>query len=49
MSLYYVNKDVDFSGYCGYDEQWAKINSKWQYRFILFDLIKRYSNCGRII
>jgi hypothetical protein len=38
--LYYVNKDVDFSGYCGYDEQWAKINSKWQYRFILFDLIK---------
>jgi hypothetical protein len=28
------------SGYCGYDEQWVKINElKWKYRYVLFDLI----------
>lgn len=37
--LYYINNDVELSKYYGYDEQWVKINKKWQYRCVLFDLV----------
>ncbi|WP_169805368.1 hypothetical protein, partial [Methanobrevibacter cuticularis] len=37
--LYYVNDDVELSGYYGYDEQWAKISGTWKYRYVLFDII----------
>jgi transposase-like protein len=37
----YFTCDIDeMSGYCGYDEQWVKIDGeKWKYRYVLFDLI----------
>ncbi|WP_409199744.1 hypothetical protein [Methanobrevibacter sp. DSM 116169] len=38
-NLYYINTDVELSNYYGYDEQWVKINKKWQYRCVIFDLI----------
>ena len=39
--LYYVNTDLKFSGYAAYDVQWIRIEQKWYYRHILFDLINR--------
>lgn len=39
--LYYVNTDMKFSGYAAYDVQWIRIERKWYYRHILFDLINR--------
>ena len=43
--LYYVNTDLKFSGYAAYDVQWIRIERKWYYRHVLFDLINRIS-CG---
>ncbi|WP_042691633.1 IS6 family transposase [Methanobrevibacter oralis] len=39
--LYYVNTDLKFSGYAAYDVQWIRIERKWYYRHVLFDLINR--------
>ena len=41
MDCYYVNTDMKFSGYAAYDVQWIRIERKWYYRHILFDLINR--------
>jgi len=30
----------ELSGYYGYDCQWIKINKKWKYRHVLFDLVQ---------
>ena len=38
-SLYYLNTEIDFSGYYGYDAQWFKQDGKWQYRMVIFDLL----------
>lgn len=38
---YYLNEDVKLSGYYSYDEQWEKVNGKWIYYYILFDIINR--------
>ena len=37
--LYYLNNNIELSGYYGYDAQWVKIKSKWQYRLVLMDLV----------
>lgn len=37
--FYYVNEDLKPSGYYGYDEQWEKVNGKWIYYLVIFDLI----------
>lgn len=36
---YYKNDDLILSKYYGYDVQWIKINKKWYYRHVLFDLV----------
>ena len=38
---YYLNEDVNLSGYYAYDEQWDKVNGKWIYYYVLFDIINR--------
>ena len=38
---YFLNEDVKLSGYYGYDEQWEKVDGKWIYYYILFDLINQ--------
>ena len=38
---YYLNKDLKLSGYYAYDEQWEKVNGKWIYYYVLFDIINR--------
>lgn len=38
---YYLNEDVKLSGYYSYDEQWEKVNGKWIYYYVLFDIINR--------
>lgn len=37
--VYWFNDELELSGYYGYDEQWIKIEGKWQYRLELFDII----------
>ena len=44
--LYYVNTDLKFSGYAAYDVQWIRIEQKWYYRHILFDLIYFFVKIG---
>ena len=39
--FYYLNKDIKLSGYYSYDEQWERVNGKWIYYYVLFDIIKR--------
>ena len=39
--LYYLNEDLKLSGYAAYDVQWVKINKKWYYRHVLFDIVHR--------
>ena len=38
-SLYYRDDNFKPSGYYGFDSQWVKINKKWNYRLVLFDLL----------
>ena len=38
---YYLNKDLKLSGYYSYDEQWEKVNGKWIYYYVIFDIINR--------
>ena len=38
---YYLNEDLKPSGYYSYDEQWEKVNGKWVYYYVLFDIINR--------
>lgn len=38
---YYLNEDIKLSGYYAYDEQWEKVNGKWIYYYVLFDIINR--------
>ena len=37
--FYYFNDEIKLSGYYAYDEQWEKINGKWVYYIVLFDLV----------
>ena len=37
--LYYLNGELKPSGYVGYDVQWLRINRKWYYRHVLFDIV----------
>lgn len=37
--LYYLNTEVELSGYYGYDAQWFPIDKKWEFRLVLFDLV----------
>lgn len=37
--FYYFNDEVILSGYYGYDEQWEKVNGKWVYYLVIFDLV----------
>lgn len=39
--LYYLNEDLKPSGYLAYDVQWIKINKKWHYRHVLFDIVHK--------
>lgn len=39
--FYYLNEDIKLSGYYSYDEQWEKVNGKWIYYYVLFDIINR--------
>ena len=36
--LYYLNEDLKISGHIAYDVQWIRINRKWYYRHVLFDI-----------
>ena len=40
-NLFYVNSDLDLSGYYSYDVQWIRIERVWYYRHVLFDLINK--------
>ena len=37
--LYWLNEELEISGYYGYDSQWIRIEGKWIYRLELFDII----------
>ena len=39
--LYYLNEDLKPSGYVAYDVQWIRINKKWHYRYVLFDIVHK--------
>jgi len=39
--LYYLNEELKPSGYVSYDVQWIKINKKWHYRHVLFDIVHK--------
>jgi len=39
--LYYLNEDLKLSGYVAYDVQWIRINKKWHYRHVLFDIVNK--------
>ena len=39
--LYYLNEELKISGYVAYDVQWIRINRKWHYRHVLFDIVHR--------
>ena len=36
---YYLNEDLKPSGYYSYDEQWEKVDGKWIYYYVFFDII----------
>lgn len=36
---YYLNSDIELSGYYGYDAQWFLPDKKWEYRMVILDLI----------
>ena len=40
-NLFYINTDVDLSGYYSYDVQWVRIERIWYYRHVLFELINK--------
>lgn len=40
-NLYYVNNDLELSGYYSYDVQWISVERTWYYRHVLFDLIHK--------
>ena len=37
--LYWLNEEIELSGYYAFDTQWIRINRKWVYRLTLFDII----------
>ena len=37
--LYWLNEELELSGYYGYDAQWIRKEGKWIYRLELFDII----------
>ena len=37
--LYWLNEDIELSGYYGYDAQWIRKEGDWIYRLELFDII----------
>ena len=37
--LYWLNEELELSGYYAFDTQWIRINRKWIYRLTLFDII----------
>ena len=37
--LYWLNEEIELSGYYGYDAQWVRNEGKWIYRLVLFDII----------
>lgn len=39
--LYYLNEDLKISGYVAYNVQWIRINIKWHYQHVLFDLVHK--------
>ena len=38
-ALYWLNEEVELSGYYGYDAQWIRNKREWIYRLELFDII----------
>ena len=41
-NLYYLNNELELSGYYGYDAQWVRIDpKKWYYRLVLLDTINK--------
>lgn len=41
--LYWLNEEIELSGYYGYDAQWLRNEGKWIYRLELFDIINNMS------
>lgn len=39
--FYYLNEDIKLSGYYSYDEQWERVDGKWIYYYVLFDIVNR--------
>ena len=39
VGLYWLNEEIELSGYYGYDAQWLRNEGKWIYRLELFDII----------
>ena len=39
--LYFLNEEIKPSGYVSYDVQWIRINKKWHYRHVLFDIVHK--------
>lgn len=37
--LYWLNEELELSGYYGYDAQWVRNEGKWIYRLDIFDII----------
>ena len=37
--LYWLNEEIELSGYYGFDAQWIRNEGKWIYRLELFDII----------
>lgn len=37
--FYYFNDEVKLSGYYAYDEQWERVEGKWIYYLIIFDIV----------
>ena len=40
-NLYYVNKDLELSGYYSYDVQLVRVERVWYYRHVFFDIINK--------
>ena len=39
--LYFLNEEIKPSGYVTYDVQWIRINKKWHYSHVLFDIVHK--------
>ena len=39
--LYFLNEEIKPSGYVSYDVQWIRINKKWHYRHVLFNIVHK--------